>query len=114
MTQGIFFQETQLNSPGEKSVSSCFFNIVLYVCRASTPDTDLILNEDESIQSLEDIEQYEERVHVRRKVSKVDSFKRLLFNKVEENQSKSARNENREVQEKGSMINLSLTTAQRL
>ena len=55
--------------------------------------------------SLEDIEQYEERVHVRRKVSKVDSFKRLLFNKSND---VSARNEKREVQDKGSTINLSL------
>ena len=61
---------------------------------------------------MEYIEQYEERVHVRRKVSKVDSFKRLLFNKVEENRSKSndlsVRNEKRDDKEEGSMINLSL------
>ena len=112
MTQGTFFQETQPNSPGEKVATQLCFNTVLYVCRASTPETDQILKEDESIQSLEDIEQYEERVHVRRKLSKVDSFKSLLFNKDEAKRSKSkdgsARNEKREVQEKGSMINLRL------
>jgi len=57
--------------------------------RVSTPDADEIFKEDESIESLEDFEQYEERVHVGRKVSKVDSFKRLLFPKVEEKRSKS-------------------------
>jgi hypothetical protein len=51
---------------------------------------------------LEDIEQYEERVRLRRKVIKVDSFKRLLFNKEEEKHSKSndvpVRNAKKEVQ----------------
>ena len=112
MTQGTFFQETQPNSPGEKVSTQFCFNTALYICRASTPETDQILKEDESNQSLEDIEQYEERVHARRTVSKVDSFKRLLFNKVEENRSKSndlsVRNEKRDDKEEGSMINLSL------
>ena len=72
------------------------------------------MHEDESVGSLEDFEQYEERIHVGRKVSKVDSFKRLLFNKVEDKRSKSndvstsTRIESKDTQHKGSLVNVSL------
>jgi len=54
--------------------------------RISTPEADQILNED---YSLEIREKEEEKTHVRRKVSKVDSFKRFLFKKDEDRRSKS-------------------------
>lgn len=54
--------------------------------RLSTPEDDQICKESESIESLLDVEQYQERG---RKMSKVDSFKNLLLNKVEERRSKS-------------------------
>jgi len=80
--------------------------------RVSTPDADEIFKEDESLESLEDFEHYEERANVGRKVSKVDSFKRLLFNKVEEKRSKSndisLRNDNIAPKQKGSVKNISL------
>ena len=71
------------------------------------------LNEDEGIESLEDIEENKERARGRRKVRKVESFKRLMNNKVEEIRSKSSdvlsRNEKKEVPERGSMMNLIMT-----
>jgi len=80
--------------------------------RASTPDADLILDEAESTLSLEDVDQFQERTCIRRKVSRVDSLKRLLFNKVEEKLSKSTEMSNRrdatEETERGSMMPLSL------
>ena len=84
--------ETQKNFPGlsqAQNQMTCFQLQLYFTCRVSTPDADMIFKEDESIESLEDFEQYEERVHVGRKISKVDSFKRLLFPKVEEKRSKS-------------------------
>lgn len=85
----IWNQGIQKNFPGLIYLTENNIPLSLFVVpsiRLSTPEADQICKESESTESLLDVEQYQERG---RKMSKVDSFRNLLFNRVDERRSKS-------------------------
>ena len=93
----------------------CLFlkNNNYYSFRPSSPDTEVAYKEDDDFNNLEDVEQYHKRVHLQRKVSRVDSLKRFLLNKLEDKQpsiNDMSKNKNANIRdrENHSMTNLTL------